>query len=73
MQLSYGDDGLDPVAMEAEEGKPLNLARSLSMVHATTPRPLRCPENAAEDGALRAPDQAIALCAPHCMDCGAIL
>lgn len=50
VQLSYGDDGLDPVAMEAGEGKPLNLARSLSVVHATTPRPPRCPENAAEDG-----------------------
>jgi hypothetical protein len=47
VQLSYGDDSLDPVAMEAEEGKPIDLARSLSMVHATTPR---CPDSALNDG-----------------------
>ena len=51
VQLTYGDDGLDPVAMEAQEGKPVDLARSLSVVHATTPRPPRLPENAIEEGA----------------------
>ena len=67
VQLEYGDDGLDPVAMEAGEGRPLDLPRSLALVRATTPRaaggnapvaaaavpapPL--PENAGEEGARR--------------------
>lgn len=50
VQLTYGEDGLDPVAMEAAEGKPINLARSMSVVHATTPRPTSLPENALQDG-----------------------
>ncbi|EIE19808.1 beta and beta-prime subunits of DNA dependent RNA-polymerase [Coccomyxa subellipsoidea C-169] len=49
VQLTYGDDGLDPVAMEAQEGKPVDLTRSLSVVHATTPRRPQLPENAMED------------------------
>lgn len=52
MQLTYGDDGLDPVAMEAQEGKPVDLARSLSVVHATTPRQPWLPENAMEEGVI---------------------
>lgn len=55
MQLTYGDDGLDPVAMEAQEGKPVDLTRSLSVVHATTPRRPQLPENAMEDGAPAGP------------------
>lgn len=50
MQLTYGDDGLDPVAMEAQDGKPVDLARSMSVVHATTPRLPPLPENAMEEG-----------------------
>jgi len=53
VQLTYGEDGLDPVAMEAAEGKPINLARSLSVVHATTPRPASLPENAVQDGEMK--------------------
>ncbi|CAL8471480.1 g11022 [Coccomyxa elongata] len=49
VQLTYGDDGLDPVAMEAQDGKPVDLARSMSVVHATTPRLPRLPENAMEE------------------------
>ena len=64
MQLEYGDDGLDPVAMEAGEGRPLDLPRCLALVRATTPRGVSSaaaapppppapllPQNAAEDGA----------------------
>ena len=50
VQLTYGDDGMDPVAMEAQDGKPVDLARSLSVVHATTPRLPQLPENAMEEG-----------------------
>ena len=35
MQLTYGDDGMDPVAMEGGEGKPLDLPRLLSKVRTT--------------------------------------
>lgn len=40
VQLSYGDDGLDPLLMEGEEkGRPLNFLRFLDVVRATHPRP----------------------------------
>jgi len=51
VQLSYGEDNLDPVAMEDAGGKPINLPRSLSVVHASLPHQARIPENAADEGA----------------------
>lgn len=40
MQLSYGDDGLDPLVMEGEDkGRPLNFVRFMDVVRATHPRP----------------------------------
>jgi hypothetical protein len=58
VQLEYGDDGLDPVSMEAADGRPLDLPRSLSLVRATSARRAppdlalqALPENAAQDGA----------------------
>lgn len=40
MQLSYGDDGLDPLVMEGEDkGRPLNFIRFMDVVRATHPRP----------------------------------
>lgn len=51
VQLAYGEDGLDPVAMEDGGGRPLNLPRSLSVVHATLPAAqARLPANAADEG-----------------------
>jgi hypothetical protein len=32
VQFTYGDDGLDPVVMEAKEGRPLDLGRVLDKV-----------------------------------------
>lgn len=32
VQLSYGDDGLDPVLMEGKEGAPLDFERLLAKV-----------------------------------------
>ena len=37
VQLSYGDDGLDPVCMEGKAGEPIDFARALSQVKADTP------------------------------------
>ena len=37
MQLSYGDDGLDPVCMEGKGGEPIDFERALSQVKADTP------------------------------------
>ena len=51
VQLAYGEDNLDPVAMEDAGGKPINLPRSLSVVQATLPQQSHIPENAAEEGA----------------------
>ncbi len=51
VQLSYGEDNLDPVAMEDAGGKPINLPRSLSVVHASLPQLPRIPENASDEGA----------------------
>lgn len=40
VQLSYGDDGLDPLVMEGEDkGRPLNFVRFMDVVRATHPRP----------------------------------
>lgn len=50
VQLSYGEDNLDPVAMEDAGGKPINLPRSLSVVHASLPQQPRIPENASDEG-----------------------
>lgn len=36
MQLEYGDDGRDPLAMEGSEGQPLDFERRLSHLRATT-------------------------------------
>ena len=55
VQLSYGEDNLDPVAMEDAGGKPINLPRSLSVVHASLPHQARIPENAADEGAADPP------------------
>ncbi|GIL99158.1 hypothetical protein Vretimale_4372 [Volvox reticuliferus] len=38
VQLLYGEDGMDPVAMEGKEGKPLDFARLMAKVRATTRR-----------------------------------
>ncbi len=51
MQLSYGEDNLDPVAMEDAGGKPINLPRSLSVVNASLPQHPHIPENASDEGA----------------------
>ena len=37
VQLSYGDDGLDPVSMEGKDGQPIDFERALSQVKADTP------------------------------------
>ncbi|KAK9819626.1 hypothetical protein WJX72_000381 [[Myrmecia] bisecta] len=37
VQLTYGDDNLDPVSMEGKDGQPLDLTRALQVVRATTP------------------------------------
>lgn len=37
VQLSYGDDSLDPVCMEGKDGEPIDFARALSQVKADTP------------------------------------
>ena len=50
MQLSYGEDNLDPVAMEDAGGKPINLPRSLSVVNASLPQHPHIPENASDEG-----------------------
>jgi len=55
VQLSYGEDNLDPVAMEDAGGKPINLPRSLSVVHASLPHQACIPENAADEGAADPP------------------
>ena len=39
VQLSYGDDGLDPLVMEgADKGRPLNFGRFLDVVRSGYPR-----------------------------------
>lgn len=39
VQLSYGDDGLDPLLMEGrDKGRPLNFEHCLEVVRATSPR-----------------------------------
>ena len=43
VQFQYGDDGRDPVAMEGDNGKPLDLERMLSHLRATT-----CPRGASD-------------------------
>ena len=37
VQLTYGDDGLDPVSMEGKDGTPIDFVRTLSQVKASTP------------------------------------
>lgn len=37
VQLTYGDDGLDPVSMEGKDGTPIDFVRYLSQVKASTP------------------------------------
>lgn len=37
VQLSYGDDSLDPVCMEGKNGEPIDFERALSQVKADTP------------------------------------
>ena len=59
VQLSYGEDNLDPVAMEDAGGKPINLPRSLSVVHASLPQLPRIPENASDEGAEPPPSTAL--------------
>ena len=40
VQLTYGDDGLDPLLMEGDaKGRPLHLPRCLAVLRATCPRP----------------------------------
>ncbi len=40
VQLTYGDDGLDPLLMEGDgKGRPLHLPRCLAVLRATHPRP----------------------------------
>ncbi len=43
VQLTYGDDGLDPVHMEGKDGSPIDLGRALSFIQATHPRHVPCP------------------------------
>ena len=50
VQLAYGEDNLDPVAMEAGGGKPIDLPRSLSVIEASLPQQPRIPENASDEG-----------------------
>ena len=57
VQLSYGEDNLDPVAMEDAGGKPINLPRSLSVVHASLPQQPRIPENASDEGEQGSPSR----------------
>ena len=38
VQFMYGDDGMDPVTMEGKDGKPVDFARLLAQVRATTVR-----------------------------------
>ncbi|PNW84960.1 hypothetical protein CHLRE_03g165750v5 [Chlamydomonas reinhardtii] len=38
VQLLYGEDGMDPVAMEGKDGKPLDFGRLMAKVRATTRR-----------------------------------
>ncbi|KAG2499255.1 hypothetical protein HYH03_002834 [Edaphochlamys debaryana] len=38
VQLVYGEDGMDPVAMEGKDGKPLDFGRLLAKIRATTRR-----------------------------------
>lgn len=38
VQLTYGDDGMDPVSMEGKSGEPIALPRAMSVVKATTPK-----------------------------------
>ena len=42
VQLTYGDDGLDPVHMESKDGSPIDLGRALSFIQATHPRHVPC-------------------------------
>jgi hypothetical protein len=35
VQLAYGEDGMDPLVMEEDNGRPINLARMLAHVRAT--------------------------------------
>ena len=42
VQLTYGDDGLDPVHMEGKDGSPIELGRALSFIQATHPRHVPC-------------------------------
>lgn len=37
MQLTYGDDSLDPVSMEGKDGSPIDFVRTLSQIKAATP------------------------------------
>ena len=37
VQLTYGDDRLDPVSMEGKDGTPIDFVRALSQVKAATP------------------------------------
>ena len=62
VQLAYGEDNLDPVAMEDAGGRPIDLPRSLSVVHATMPQQPRVPDNAADEGAA-----ALHLARQHCL------
>jgi len=39
VQLAYGEDGLDPVGMEARDGGPVDLPRARQAVAATARRP----------------------------------
>ena len=45
VQLSYGDDGLDPVCMEGKNGEPIDFGRALSQVKADTPS-VKAPDGA---------------------------
>ncbi|GLC35764.1 hypothetical protein PLESTM_000363300 [Pleodorina starrii] len=38
VQLLYGEDGMDPVAMEGKDGKPLDFGRLMAKIRATTRR-----------------------------------
>ena len=43
VQLVYGDDGLDPVAMEGKDGTPVDLSRALNTACMLHPRPPTSP------------------------------
>lgn len=62
VQLSYGEDNLDPVAMEDAGGKPINLPRSLSVVNASLPQHAHIPENASDEGAHTSVCRCLHLC-----------